>query len=251
MPFSKEARLRLLKVINQVNWSLVKPSLFITLTYPDEYKDRTYETRTKDRYLFHRYVEKRLGKRIAALWRTEWQIRKSGELTGQPMPHVHMVLFSCPHIPWADVRTWWRVILGRIGPLATDVRRATDGEHAAKYIAKYVSKLDEISLDVAAYLNRMSGRSWGIKRPELLPWHRQEYLVDVPPLVVEEACRLAAEVWEGVDATTPAAFTLFTSTAAAIFERLGELAMATKKDHGYDCTYCEGERPAADDGHLE
>jgi hypothetical protein len=245
MPFSPASRLRMLKAIQQVDWSRVRQALFVTLTYPDGFKSRTLEERTQDRYLMHRYIEKHLGKHVAALWRTEWKSRQSGALVGQPMPHVHLMLFGVPFINAALIRQWWRTILGHVGPLATDVRKATDGRHAARYIAKYVAKLETVSLDVASYLNRVTGRAWGWKRPELVPWARCQMIVDVSPALVEEATRLASEVWRGIHPDAPGSFTLFADTAKAIFAKLRQFPMADPQISGYDSVHCEGERAGA------
>jgi hypothetical protein len=245
--FSKASRLRLLKRINGIAWRHVKKALFVTLTYPDAYHDRSYAERTQDKYLIHRYAEKWVGKPVAALWRTEWKVRKSGYRAGQLAPHVHMVLFGVAFIPHAVVRAWWRTILGAVGPLATDVRAANNGLHAAKYIAKYVSKLDQGSLDIAAKVNNQPGRAWGFKRPQLIPWDTERWLVDVPTALVKQAQDTAAELYEGIDTTSPGGFTLFAATAGAIFNELRKLSMDMKTPEGYPIRYTEGDGAASQD----
>jgi len=241
--FSNATRLRMLKAIARVDWRRVQGCLMVTLTYPDQYAERSFADRTQDRYLWHRYLEKHLGRNAACLWRTEWQVRKSGSQVGRFMPHHHLLLLNVGYIGHESVRHWWRGILGCEGYLATDVRQAKDGEHAARYAAKYMSKPDSGSLDNAAYLNRVAGRSWGWKRVHLVPFHPTEYLVDVPPEVVDEAIRLAAEHWDGIDPNSPGSFSLLADACGRIFRALRTKALECESGAGYLRQYHE-----ADDG---
>jgi hypothetical protein len=214
--FSNASRLRMLKTIAIIDWSKVGPSLLITLTYPGELGKRRYSERVKDLYLFHRYMEKHLGKEVALLWRTEWKVRKSGQQKGQLLPHVHLVVFDVRWIPWQAVRGWWRTILGHEGPLATDVGRAGDGDTAARYAAKYAAKpAEEGSLDSAAYLNNSIGRAWGVKRRRLIPFCDKDSF-RLGEKLARQLRQLAATIFEGYDVERGEGFTLFGDIAVMV-----------------------------------
>lgn len=171
--FTASARLRMLRTVATVDWSRVRASLFITLTYPDSVAMRDMKARNRDRYLFMRHMENYLGKKVGALWRLEWKTRKTGSLAGTMVPHAHLIVFGLGYIPYAMIRKWWRNVLAVDGPLATDVQRIKGGRDVGRYVTKYCSKMPEkSSLDNASYLNSL-GRHWGIHRRDLVPWSQR------------------------------------------------------------------------------
>jgi len=168
--FTKAARLRMLRTIASVNWSHVKKGLFITLTYPDECAERTIRERSTDKYLFLRYMEKHLGKQFGALWRIEWQPRKSGIRKDQLTAHWHLIVFGISWIPKEIIREYWRAVLRVDGPIVTWIDGIKNGKKLARYVGKYCSKMPETDvLDNTTYLNSL-GRHWGIHRRPLIPW---------------------------------------------------------------------------------
>jgi len=168
--FTPSARLRMLRTVATLDWPRIGPSLFISLTYPDSRLDRDPRTRNRDRYLFVRSMENYLKKKVGLLWRFEWVPRQTGTHEGMMEPHVHLIVFDCPFIPWQRIRKWWRAALAVDGPLCTDVRRIKGRKKVGVYVAKYCSKPQAAkpSLDIASYLN--TGRHWGICRRELIPF---------------------------------------------------------------------------------
>lgn len=168
--FTRAARLRMLRTIACINWDQCGKSVFITLTYPDEYANRTMKERARDRYLFMRHMENHLGRKVGGLWRVEWQPRKSGVKVGTLVPHVHVVLFNCRFISKEVVNDGWRRALSAEGRLITWIDGISSAAKTARYIAKYCAKPVETSvLDNASYLNS-TGRHWGMLRRELIPW---------------------------------------------------------------------------------
>ena len=167
--FSAKARLRLLKRMATVDWPQIGNSLFITLTYPDSVIHSVPCVRNTQRYLFHRHLEKYTGKHLSAVWRVEHKKRLSGTCRGNIVPHIHLLVLSCPYIPISRMRAWWRGIIGYPdGPLSLDVQFAPRGEGASMYVAKYVGKVEpEGSLDNVPYLNR--GRHYGYHRSLEIP----------------------------------------------------------------------------------
>lgn len=167
--FTPSSRLRLLKFIAKVDWSTQKFGLLITLTYPDKVAMRTRKERNRDKYLFLRYMEKFLGKKVYGVWRVEWKERKTGSIRGVVVPHFHFLLVGVRYISHKEINLWWRKILKVKGPLCTDVKQAKNGELAGVYIAKYLSKPSESHcLDNPSYLNS-NGRHYGYVRKKLIP----------------------------------------------------------------------------------
>ena len=219
-PFSGASRLRLLKTIAHMDWSDKEDYLLVTLTYPDERRERSYRERSQDRYLFHRYIEKYLGRKVAMLWRCEWKVRKSGRDVGKLAPHIHMIYIGVKYIDQKKIRQWWRTILDVQGPLATDVRAAKDGEHAGRYVAKYVAKKDEVTLDDVAYHNNPAGRSWGFMRKNLIAFQARHKVGDLEDDTVTMARALARIANPRHKGGGQEGFTLFGPAAVQVFERI-------------------------------
>jgi len=168
--FTKAARLRMLRTVAQINWCDVKPSLFITLTYPDHLCRATSYERNRDRSWFFRSIENYLEKKVGALWRLEWVPRLSGQRLGEWEAHVHLIVFDVPFLPWWETNRAWRVALGADGYVRTETKRITGGRDVAKYVSKYCSKKQETSSLVnTTYLNA-PGRHWGLHRREMIPF---------------------------------------------------------------------------------
>lgn len=171
---SRSARFRLLKFMACIKWENIGPSLFVTLTYPDEKCNVEQAERGRQRFLWWRHLEGFLRRHVSGIWRLEWKKRQSGEYTGWVVPHLHMMVFGVEYLHWTRVREWWAAVLHHSGPLATDVERIKDKEKVAVYIAKYMAKATEdASLDYSAYLNN-SGRHYGFTRKSLIPLHEPQ-----------------------------------------------------------------------------
>jgi len=206
--FSRGARFRLLKLIAAIDWSKLQEGRFITLTWPDSVAKVDVKTATMQRHLFVRELEKYLGKQMPIIWRKEQQIRKSGEHTGKLVQHLHLCVFTGNWLDKRIIRQWWRKILHVEGPLSTDVKAMNSGEHAAFYIAKYltVNKANS-TLDYRAYLSK-PGRAWGIHRKHLLPMHETIYFPDVSEEDYAALCEYAASFWPERPSYLQTSFTL-------------------------------------------
>jgi hypothetical protein len=230
---SPAARIRMLRSIARIDWSRVGPSLLVTLTYPDPLGDTTYADRRTNLYLFHRRIEKYMRRQVGVLWRTEWVPRKSGQHLGKMLPHVHLVVFDVRYIPYSLVREWWAGILGWDGPLATDVRRAGNGETAARYAAKYAAKqaAPSSSLDSAAYLNNLTGRLWGLKRRKVVPFAaKKSYLLDDETAAYLR--RIGSVMLRHYDARNGGSFTIFGDAAVKIGAEIGILGLPQLREVG-------------------
>ncbi len=219
-PWSQQSRMNLLRFINRIDWKKIGPSVFVTLTYPDDIPHKDYVRRSADRYLFLRSLEAYIEQPVACLWRCEWKLRKSGQRAGELMPHFHLVPFGVGFLPHQMVREWWRDAIGReAGSLATDVRRITGEAGACKYLAKYVSK--EASLDISTYHNSgiKFGRHWGVTRRERVPLCPASVDRVLTREEVEHVQAFASARWRWYDKDLNAGYTLLGGQEAAAFSR--------------------------------
>jgi hypothetical protein len=169
-PWSIQSRMRLLRLLNRIDYPRLGKSVFVTLTYPDSCQPKRYAERTRHRAKFLRWMEESLGREISVLWRVEWEERKSGAYTGKLRPHFHLMVFGVARLDWCDVRECWRDCIGAgKGPLKTWVRSIYNEDGACRYLSKYVAKYR--SLDIVTYLHNEweFGRHWGVTRPSLVP----------------------------------------------------------------------------------
>jgi hypothetical protein len=218
--FSRASRLRLFKLVNAIDWEKIMPSLFITLTYPDEVGECYIAQRTQHRYLFMRLLEKDAGYKVPGIWRCEWKTRRSGVNKGLIMPHVHYLLFGVRFIDHQKIRKWWRSVIHHEGPLATDVQKVTSGKQAGCYVAKYLAKVDtDRSLDIHAYLNNL-GRQWGYLRKGLFPMMDVEFLNELKPEQLAWLFQAANEALPWLNANHKTSFVLFGERAKVIVKKL-------------------------------
>lgn len=219
-PFSPGSRRRLLFRLARVKWPRREGVKFVTLTYPDEYKDRKFRRRTIDRDLFHRHVENYLGMNTAALWRTEWEVRKSGMCKGHLFPHNHLIIFTRSFLPHALLRQWWQSAIGWHQYVRTEVKLPKRVENAAHYAAKYLTQYDSPSLVYVSYLSNLPGRPWGIKRPRLVPWSPCRSIEDVPPALICALRERASRMYKPIGNVVAGGFTLLRDDVRKLFENL-------------------------------
>lgn len=217
-PWSKQSRMKLLRLLNRIDYGKVGGSLFVTLTYPDRVMRTEYRERTQDRNVFLRYVEKHLGQKVSGIWRIEWEQRKSGEYTGLLAPHFHLMLFGVEFLAWQKVREWWRKSTrAGDGPLVTEVKRIYNEDGACRYLSKYVSKYR--SLDISAYLNSAVkfGRHWGCCRREGIPMMPVVLEHTLTDFEIEKVKAFAWSRWKDYDRENGGGFTLLDGHLAKTF----------------------------------
>lgn len=218
--FTKSARLRMLRTVASVEWDSFKKGVFITLTYPPGYEGRPLQKRNQDRYVFLRSMEKHLGRKVGALWRIEWEKRKSGRTAGQLCSHVHIIVFNCRFIDKEIVRDGWRRALNADGPLITWIDGISSGRKAARYVTKYCSKVPDASvLDDASYLNTV-GRHWGMHRKELIPFAWRHHIPFLDDRSIQIAENLAAMTFRFFTRGTSVGFSIFGANAKKVGEEI-------------------------------
>lgn len=224
--FTRSARLRMLRTIASVQWGAMKCGVFITLTYPDSHAERDMRQRTRDRYLFVRYMENYLGKPVGVLWRVEWKTRKSGKNVGCLVAHLHLIVFGVRFIPKEMVKQWWRLVLSAAGPVVTWIDAIDSGRKVGRYVSKYCSKLPEANvLDNASYLNSL-GRHWGIQRKEKVPFAPRFLIPYLDAEEIKLCDNLGAMTFKFFTRGTQQGFSCFGANA----EKVGELLLSNMID---------------------
>jgi hypothetical protein len=201
--FSRRARLLMLRTIAGIDWMHVGKSAFITFTYPDEVLPRLLYDRVTDRKLTQRYIEREIGRRIAGCFRWEWVPRKTGALVGQVHPHLHMLVFDLPYIPYENLRTFWERRIGATSHVQVKVKYAKKNRVVSMYIAKYAAKLNDQSiLDNDSNGNTL-GRSYGWMRLSQIPRYDIVEAGPIPASLAAEIRHLAEqwtpELYRGLD----------------------------------------------------
>jgi len=230
--FTRGARLRMLRMIASINWGNVRHGVFITLTYPDSCAERTLRERSTDKYLFLRYMEKHLGKKVGVIWRLEWEPRKTGKRKGQLIAHWHLIVFGVRWIDKDIVKQYWRAVLRADGPLITWIDGIKGGRKLAKYVSKYCSKLPgDGVLDDTTYLNTL-GRHWGVNRRELVPWFPRFLIPFLTEADVNLAENLACMTFAYFNRGAQQGFQIFGRNALKVgeilFERMIDIEDATE-----------------------
>lgn len=217
-PMSRQSRMNLLRFVNRIDWSKVSSTMFLTLTYPDSVYRESYAERSRDRFVFLRYMEAHLASKVASLWRVEWMPRRTGKFVGKMFPHFHLLLFDVFALEETLVRESWRKTIRHDDTyLSVKVKPVYGEMGAVKYISKYVSKAG--TLDIRAFHNSdfPFGRSWGVTRKHLIPLCPIAVLKKLSKEEVEFAKRYAEETFPQYDAETGGGFTLLSPIAAEMF----------------------------------
>ncbi len=221
--FSRKARLRLLKLIAKIDWSRLPHGMFITLTYPDECLPFSIRQATMQRSHFIRKLEKHLTGKVPILWRKELKDRQSGRHRGKLVSHWHLSVFSDKRIDAAVMNDWWRKEIKWPWEIQCHWRPLDSGEHAAFYLAKYLSKqVQEVLLDYQPNLTN-PGRAYGITRKTLLPMHEITYMEEIPPLQWAEIMGEAERIWNDESFASLTNFTMLGVSAMDMAKKIIEV----------------------------
>lgn len=207
--FSNAARLRMIKEVARIEWPLTLPSLFITLTTPDDVADSSPGQRTRQRLQLQRCIETHCGKKVGALWKVEWMPRRSGKHKGKLIHHFHLILCNVAWIPWQKLRAWWKDALHTKHEVKTWVERIYSPLQAAHYVCKYMSKAH--SLDYLPYLRngQSIGRQWGVLRKNLVPFAVKQKLLFLDDADVKYLKRIRFQKMPNFQMGDNQSFTLF------------------------------------------
>lgn len=160
--FSKHSRRRISQLVATLKRSEV--SLFVTMTYPDNFER---DPRVVKSHLDNFF--KRLFRRCPnaiVIWRMEPKVRKSGNSVGEIAPHFHLLIWG---VDYKTLREWiplnWYQVVGsgdeKHFEAGTSVERVRSSRGVMFYTAKYICKSD-------SYVMPGWGRYWGIVNRALL-----------------------------------------------------------------------------------
>ena len=155
--FSHKARIRMLQKFGRiVNY----PSVWQDFTFPDDVMaEKTVQERARFSSRCLKQLKRKMEKEFPDLWaifRREWEPRKSGKLRGQECPHFHCLwdlkgispqTFKtvCIRLAalWVDVlNTGERMKALSVAVHPNSFRWITNRKMAQNYVSKYVAKLE-------------------------------------------------------------------------------------------------------------
>jgi len=161
--FSRAARRRLLRFMARLKTRKIRAS-FITLTFSKVVSNERAKT------VFKRFVM-RLRRRFSlasAIWRMEFQER--GAI------HFHLLAFNVPFWKQSELQQTWEACTEENQSIV-DIRLVHGAKSIMSYIAKYIAKSDETSLEDVSYQHvdedtgeiPKMGRFWGWINKNALP----------------------------------------------------------------------------------
>lgn len=213
--FSAKSRVRLMSIMNRIDFSRRADCVFVTLTYGASWPSPT-EAKRHLRAFLKRI--KRLRSNASALWRIEFQKRGA--------PHFHVLVYGVRFIKkeWVKL-AWSRVLSGQFHASDgrepfTRIEKIRTATGAMFYLSKYVAKHSDgfnyvpyLAKADSAYLDNGSdvGRHWGVEWRDCLPfgkafvveltsevWRRlRAAMVDLMPKFVDEWPNNGLRMWMG------------------------------------------------------
>lgn len=163
--FSRASRKRMIETMASVRNT--GAMLFLTMTFDDSVLLNTNDNLNAMFEAFRRRFE-RAFPTWCAIWRKEWQDRKSGDFIGTFVPHYHFIIMTGVHLEKQELeqvsesfalwgKTAWHEITSSADEnhlvYGFDVSPVRSRKHAYYYVAKYVAKHDS--------KGDFPGRHWG------------------------------------------------------------------------------------------
>lgn len=190
--FSKSSRKRMIKTFAALE---EMPKFALTLTFADDtMSGKSITERAEFSTKTFRYLTQWINNHTEfwAIWKREWEERKSGVLQGELCPHYHLLIGGawdgseneltangfCG--PWEKsyigqarkILTEWVRFTGTEDPAALHVAMheksyawLDNARHANKYISKYMAKLLDYDLSEEESLGRFWGKIGGARMP--------------------------------------------------------------------------------------
>ena len=137
--FSHASRKRMLERLARIDVDKAGFVTFVTLTYPDREGPPTPQDADRDRQNFQKRVN-RLFPDASAIWRREWECRKTGRFDGVSFPHYHYLFFLLPFLEADRLNRMWAEVLGWSDYVRTEIKGVKSWRQAFYYVAKYMAK---------------------------------------------------------------------------------------------------------------
>lgn len=253
--FSAKSRKRMLETMACLDNDRLRAVVFVTLTYPDDAPPFAEQTSVHLKNFLKRL--KRRFPEASAIWRREWEDRKSGDHVGQMYPHFHFLFFNLPFVHHAEVNAHWREVLGYTGYLRTEIKMVRSWRQAFSYVAKYMAKTpqppeaavgdarsgerrrrpqaapeaggcslvyipyraaeEEQEQDTATPAFVPTGRHWGVFNRSFLPLAKRR-TKRISFADAELLKEEATQIWDGVNQDATLGFTLFSNDAVGLYD---------------------------------
>lgn len=170
--FSRASRWRILKLVATIRQTEI--SMFVTLTYPDDFERNPRMVKTHLDKFFKRLLRK--FPNAIVLWRMEPKVRKSGVSAGEIAPHFHLLIWN---VDYKILREWipsnWYEVVGsgdeKHFAAGTRVERVRSSRGVMYYTTKYICKSD-------SYVMPGWGRYWGVVNREMLKTIQGKQIVE-------------------------------------------------------------------------
>jgi hypothetical protein len=185
----------------------------------------------------------------SALWRREWEIRKTGDFSGDCFPHYHAIFFNLPFVHHEEINRIWSEVIGHTEYVRTEIKSVHNVSQAIYYVAKYMSKPEDLaaatavagrtpagggdpdageaggSLVYSAYMTEggqapverqrpiSKGRTWGLFNRSKIPWSPMVVKVYKYGPWFHEAKKYSRRIWQSIDPMAMTGYTLFIEEA--------------------------------------
>lgn len=141
--FSRQSRKRMLEKLARIDWEQAGFVCFITLTYPDRSGPPSADETERDRRTFLKRIRRR-HPAASAIWRREWESRKSGDFQGLRFPHYHFLFFGLPFLHHEKLNGMWCGVLDYPGYVRTQIKGLKSWRQGIYYVSKYMAKRTDL-----------------------------------------------------------------------------------------------------------
>lgn len=159
------------------------------------------------------------------MWRTEWEVRQSGECAGEVAPHFHMLVFNVRWVAWQSVRKWWQDVIHHPGYVRTEIRRARGARSCGHYVSKYVAKVPSDRSLVNDLNQGATGKHYGYIRPKQIPRAIKREITDPSPERIRLLWSYAIAAMPWAEIRCGDSFTLLGKSAIAARRAMAELGL--------------------------
>jgi hypothetical protein len=150
--FSASSRKRMLELLARLEFDHSSFKAFLTLTYPDREGPPQPKVAKRDRESFQKRLKRRFPA-ASAIWRREWEPRKSGDFKGVLYPHYHLIFFGLPFVEYSEINTMWQEIIKYPEYVRTEIKGIGNWLQAMYYVSKYMAKVPREKAEAASEPN--------------------------------------------------------------------------------------------------
>ena len=143
--FSAQSRKRMIDLLVRINFEKAG----LTLTYPDRNGPPDYKIYERDRQTFQKRMKRKFPD-CSAIWRREYESRKTGEFTGDIFPHYHYMFFGLPFFDHEELNLLWQEVIDYYQYVRTEIKGLANHRQAMFYLTKYMSKPEIFSGSAAS-----------------------------------------------------------------------------------------------------